>query len=333
MRDLLIIGCGNIAGGLDAGRSEDALPFTHAGAFSRHGGYRLAACIDPDEARCEAFKRRWVVPAGARNLDGLQARPGDFDVVSVCSPTPLHAEHLEAVLALRPRLIFCEKPIAGTLSEAERLGARCAEAGVKLAVNYTRRWAPDVVRLGGDLRSGAWGAVRSATGIYTKGVVHNGGHMIDLIRLLLGDLKLVAAGAPLFDHWHDDPTVPALLVSEEGATVQLTPGYASDYAIFELTLVTERGTIAMLDAGRRWALRCAAPSNVFVGYRTLGDPKFVEGRYDEAMLAAAANIADALDHDAPLASTGENALAAQRLCETIRATALVDQASSARTIQ
>ena len=321
MHDALIIGCGSIAGGLDAERPAGALPFTHAGAYASHGGFRVAACVDPDEGQREGFARRWAVPRTAADLASLGAAPGCFDVVSICSPTAFHADDVEAALALAPRLIFCEKPIAATLADAERLVSRCAAAGTKLAFNYTRRWAPDVVELARALRAGEWGAVRSAAGIYTKGVLHNGGHMADLLHLLLGELDLVAAGAGKFDFWDDDPTVPALLASRQGVPVQLVPGDARDFAVFELTLLTERGTIAMLDAGRRWSLRRAEPSEVFKGYSVLGEPEIVEGRYDEAMLAAVTNIADALDHEAPLASSGANALAAHRLCDAIRSAA------------
>ena len=315
---VLIIGCGNIAGGFDADRPEDAPPLTHAGAFARDPRFAMTACVDPDEGRRTAFAERWQVPVAAADLASLDAAPGAFDVISICSPTDLHEDHFTQALTLSPKLIFCEKPVATTALASERLIAAAAEAGVRLAVNHTRRWAPDVVELAAQLQGGAWGAIRSAHGLYTKGVVHNGGHMVDLLRLLLGELSIDAAGAPVRDHWDRDPSVPALLRSAAGVPVHLSVGHAADYAVFELTLVTERGTIAMLDGGASWALRRVQDSNTFAGYRVLGPVESVAGRYDLAMPAAVANIADALDNDAPLASDGGNALAAQRLCEAIR---------------
>ena len=46
---VLLIGCGNIAGRFDMARPADAWPVTQAGAFRRHGGYELAACIEQRE--------------------------------------------------------------------------------------------------------------------------------------------------------------------------------------------------------------------------------------------------------------------------------------------
>ena len=315
MHRVLIIGCGRIAGGFDAGSADGGPVRTHAAAFGAHGRFALTGCVDPDGAARNAFAARWGVTRSAASA--AEFSPGSFDVVAICSPTDLHAEHIEQALALRPRLVFCEKPVTGDAARTAALVARCAAEGVLLAVNYTRRWAPDVVALAHELRSGRWGAVRSAAGIYTKGVVHNGGHMIDLLHVLLGPVELAATGAPAFDFWPDDPSVPALLYAGE-VPVQLSVGDAGDYAVFELALVTEQGEVAMRDGGLSWTVRRAIPSPDFAGYTSLGAFEHRPGRYDEAMTVAVANIAAALEEGDPLASTGETALAAQRVCEQMR---------------
>ncbi len=318
MYEVLIIGCGNIAGGFDANRAADSLPFTHAGAFAQDPAFRVTACVDPDLSRRSAFQARWQVDDAADDVAALGAARRRFAVVSICSPTKFHAAHIDAALALHPRLIFCEKPVAATAAETRAMADRCAAAGVVLVVNYSRRWDADVIRLADDIRTGTWGAIRSASGVYNKGIVHNGGHMIDLLHLLLGDLTLVAAGAPRTDFWDDDPSIPALLVSAGGVPVTLAVGDASDYALFELTLVTERGAVTMLDGGRRWAVRRAGDSNVFAGYRSLSDSDVRDGQYDGAMRGAVSDIAAVLENETPPASDAGNALAAQILCETIR---------------
>lgn len=328
MHRVLIIGCGNIAGGFDADRPAMAAPLTHAGAYLRHGGFRLEACVDPDDRRRAEFQARWSVTEGGESLAALGAEPGAFDVVSICSPTVFHHDHMEAALALQPRLIFCEKPVTPAADTTARWIARCDEVGVKLAVNYTRRWDSRVSDLARDLRAGVWGEVRSAVGVYTKGVVHNGGHMADLLQLLLGPIRLIAAGRPVWDFWEDDPTVPALLQSDNGIPIHLAVGHSGDYALFELVLITELGEIAMRGGGQGWTVRLPHESAVFAGYRALGEHETTEGGYDHAMLNAVANIADALTSDAELASTGVNALAAQRLCESIRSAALVAESST-----
>ncbi len=320
MYRVLIVGCGNIAGGFDADRAATLPPLTHAGAYTRHAGFHVVACVEPDAARRAAFMQRWGVAQGFDDLAALAAlhAPGAFDVISLCSPTTVHAAQLEAALALRPRLIFCEKPVTPTLAQTEALVARCAAAGVPLAVNHSRRWASDVQRLAGELRAGAWGPVRSAVGTYNKGVLNNGSHLVDLLHLLLGPLQLLHAGAALADHWSDDPTVPALLRTAAGAPVHLTTAHAADCAIFELQIITATAVIAMEDGGLQWRVRRVIDSPHFRHYRVLDGGERVAGDYLQATQRAVANLHHHLAHGQPLASSGDTALAAQRLCDEIR---------------
>lgn len=320
MHDVLLIGCGNIAGGFDADRAG-LPPLTHAGAFGEHPDFRVAACIDPDEARRNAFQARWDVPEAAASIGGLHAATGRFDVVGICSPTAFHAEHLDAALALRPRLVFCEKPVTPGAAETERWVRAAADAGVLLAINHTRRWAPDMVRLAAELRAGRHGAIRSASATYNKGVLNNGAHMIDLLHMLLGEVRVVHAGTAVHDFWPDDPTIPAMLETRDGVPVTLNVADARDYALFELSIVTEHAVIAMEEGGLSWRIRRAGQSGAFAGYRALDPGERVPGEYFEAMRGAVANIAAALRDGTPLASDGASALAAQRVCEAIRVAA------------
>jgi len=322
MLDVLIVGCGNIAGGFDANRPAHESPLTHAGAYRAHGGFRLAACVEPNEQRRKAFMERWEIPYGFATIAEAISAYGRFDVVSICSPTSFHHSDTIASLGASPSLVFCEKPLASNLADAQDMEARCRSAGALLAVNHNRRWAPDVVRLQTELTSGAWGKLRSATGIYNKGVLNNGSHMIDLLLFLLGPMTLSWIGSPVWDHRNDDPSIPATLSTSDNVSVLLGCGYALDYSIFELQLIVERGTISMENGGLQWRLRRAIPSEQFAGYTVLGEGEVRSGEYMRSTAHAVANIYESLSNGAPLASTGESALNAQRLCEEIRTRAV-----------
>lgn len=111
----LIVGCGNIAGGFDSNRTAAEFPYTHAGAYSRDGRFVLAACVEPDEKRREDFADTWGVPEQFRSIEEASSAGAQFDVVSICSPTPSHAQDVESALRLKPKLIFCEKPVTLSL--------------------------------------------------------------------------------------------------------------------------------------------------------------------------------------------------------------------------
>jgi predicted dehydrogenase len=322
MLKVLLIGCGNIAGGFDCGRPVGAPPLTHAGAYTSHGGFELVACVEPDEARRSAFMQRWGVASGYAARRGLLDSQDIFDIVSICSPTSSHHHDVLAALQLRPRLIFCEKPLSSDMAQAQHMVDCCQAQGVLLAVNHNRRWDAAVTRVRDELTAGTWGALRCAVGYYNKGVRNNGSHMIDLLQNLLGPLTLLDVGTPMHDFWPDDPSVSAQFVTPGGVPVNLHCGHAADYALFELQLVLERGLVAMEDGGLQWRVRHAGPSAQFAGYQSLVDEQKAPGNYLDTMTNAITNIHAALTHGIALASTGETALAAQKLCESILQQAL-----------
>jgi predicted dehydrogenase len=322
MHKVLIIGCGNIAGGFDADRDEIDPPFTHAGAYRRHGSFEVTACVDPDTARREAFMRRWSVARGFSTLDeALNAGPG-FDIVSICSPTAAHYADILAALQAKPRLIFCEKPVTDSAQKTREVVERCAAAGVLLAVNYTRRWDAELANFAAELKRGTWGRLRAVSCTYNKGVLNNGSHMIDALHMLLGELTLQHVAPPVYDMLPTDPSVPAVLQSEDGVCIQLNCANAGDYSLFEFEFVTEKGVITIEDGGINWRVREARESENFKGYRALDAGTRKPGRLAQATLAAVTEIYCVLQQGGALASTGANAIAAQVLCERMHEQAI-----------
>ena len=60
--NVLIVGCGNIAGIFDHHRSDVGPPLTHAGAYSRDPRFCITACIEPVDNRRREFMERLRVP-------------------------------------------------------------------------------------------------------------------------------------------------------------------------------------------------------------------------------------------------------------------------------
>lgn len=318
-----IIGCGRIAGGYDWNRPTDALPLTHASAYNHNSQFQLLACVDPDFGRARAFAERWNVDHALTAIRDLKAFTHQVDVISICSPTALHADHIAAVLELGPQLIFCEKPLTLDIATSRSIVDLTRQAGVLLAVNYTRRWDPKMRDLVKTLASGDLGTLRSVVATYSKGVLNNGSHMIDLLHMLLGPLRLVATGGLLVDFRLDDPTIPALLQTNSGVPVHLATGHASDYAHFEVVLTTAKGVYTIRDGGRGWRARVVEDSIDFPGYRVLGKEYDMPGGYDWAVLSAVENIRLALTCGDVLASDGTTAIAAEEMCWQIRSRAML----------
>lgn len=317
MFSVLIIGCGNIAGGFDANRPESEFPFTHAGAYTRHGGFTLVGCVEPVESKRSAFMHRWSIAQGYASVQEAIASGLKVDVVSVCSPTGQHYQDVLGALEMTPRLIFCEKPVTPSATQTEKLLARCAAAGVLLAVNYTRRWDAVLVQKARELQAGKWGVIRAVSAVYNKGVLNNGSHMIDLLQLVFGPLILEHVGRQVPDAWVDDPSVPCVLSGPAGLPIQINCAHAADYSLFQLQVVTEHGVLTMEDGGLNWHIRPVVSSGNFAGYKTLAEGERENGGLQQATFNAIVELHSALLHGSGLSSSGENALASQLLCEKI----------------
>lgn len=315
---VLIVGCGRMAGGFDSARvGSAALPLTHAGAYSRDGRFEIAGCVEPDNDRRLAFMNRWGIPAGFRTLDEAKSSGNRFDVISICSPTRSHSRDLEVSLEIGPRLIFCEKPVTESAAQTEQIVERCSKEGIPLAVNYTRRWDPAIADLKAGIRARRWGQLRCVVGHYNKGLLNNGSHLLDLLAYLLGPLRVVTAGKPVHDHTPEDPSLPVWLEAADELPIHLVCGHAADFALFEMELVFSDAVITMEEGGLFWRERRPVDSTLFHGYRVLGEGTRRPGGYQEAALRSIDNIFRTIHEGHELASSGESAVASQRLCEQV----------------
>lgn len=315
---VLIVGCGNIAGRFDMLNLSNSHAQTHAGAYIKNPNFAIVGCIDPDQEKRAEFMNFWQVDKGYDNFEQVISSDIEYDVVSICSPTNHHEVDILSSIELNPKLIFCEKPISSSFSSSESLAMACEKASIPLAVNYSRRWDTRCHELFIALKNAQYGELRSVVGTYNKGVLNNGSHLIDLLELLLGELTITSIGRATNDYLEDDPSISAVLETNDGVPINLVTGNAKDYSLFEIQFIFEKAMVTMQDGGASWYLRERAESNVYSGYFSLDSGKQELGAYAEVMENAIANIHGHLFESEALLSTAKNSLVAQRLCEDLR---------------
>ena len=178
-------GADQISGDALGQRVED-LDGTHVEALRTHDRVDLVAGSSRDAGRCARFHARYGVPVFAdwREMLGAAA---PLDIVSVATYTPVHAEITLAAVEAGARAIYCEKPIAATVAEAEQMLAACNEAGALLVINHNLRFHPGYRRLRDRIAAGALGTLTSASLQWTSGRLGNvGTHMIDAVQMVTG---------------------------------------------------------------------------------------------------------------------------------------------------
>jgi len=316
---VLIVGCGNIAGDLDSNNLDpDKAPLTHAGAYTANQHFIVKACVDISQDKSDRFASHWDIPNAYKSIDqAIQAGVG-YDVISICTPTGCHYDNLIACLSLSPRLVFCEKPVTSSVKDTLKIKAAYDQAGVLLAINYSRRWDERVLSLRKEIETGERGSLRSVVAYYNKGILNNGSHLLDVLGFLVGEMVIKHVGHADYDFFEDDPSVCVTLEAGPDVPVLLVPGAkACDYSIFEIQMVFDNSMLLMLDGGLRWVERRACESGVFDGYRVLDSGIESQGGYLGTMSNAVANIWGALARGDSLNSSIDTALIAHRLCEKI----------------
>ena len=313
---VLIIGCGNIAGGYDKARNDKAIR-SHAGAYRRDDRFRVTACIDPDQGRLGEFMTRWGVPVGFPDLAACKAAGYSFDVASVCVPTAHHGAVLLELLDMPLRAVLAEKPLTGDLVQSQQIVNAYAAAGRPLAVNFLRRFDPVLARLRAEIKIGDWGRLQSASAHYARGIVNCGSHAIDLLQYFFGPLRPVSVSDVIYDYQPSDPTLSARLKTPDGTSVQLVGCDSRMFFPFEIDLVMEKGRISLEDLGGRVRRRSVQPHPLFLNQSTLDDGMWIETQLPIALASVVGDVYEHVTHEKPLVSDGVSALATEEVCAAL----------------
>ncbi|WP_336779163.1 Gfo/Idh/MocA family oxidoreductase [Pantoea sp. USHLN256] len=101
-------------------------------------GATLAAVADPQPGAADALTNKLGVAKAYSDLHALLQDP-EIEAVAIAAPARTHAEWVIAA-AQAGKHVFCEKPMAVTLDEADRAIAAAKSAGVVLQVGFNRRF-------------------------------------------------------------------------------------------------------------------------------------------------------------------------------------------------
>lgn len=136
----------------------------HAHAARNAGAVLVAvAAATPEHAKAGAEQLQAERACSSEELLAAD----DVDVVHICTPNHLHVPLAEAALQAGKHVI-CEKPLAPSVQEAERLVEDAAEAGVLATVPFVYRFYPTAREARARIRQGDTGPLRLLHGSYLQ---------------------------------------------------------------------------------------------------------------------------------------------------------------------
>lgn len=139
----------------------------HLGAYSNNPQAEVVAICDIDPAKLEGSgNTEFNLGSGDNTLDLTNLKKyssyedlindPEIALVDICLPTPLHAK--VTILALEAgKDVFCEKPMAFSLEEADAMKAALDKSGKQLCIGHCLRYWPEYVEAHKALTSGKYG--------------------------------------------------------------------------------------------------------------------------------------------------------------------------------
>lgn len=305
----------------------------HLHGWQRLGGEaEVVAIADPSRERAEERAGAFAIPAVFDSAEAMLAA-GGLDAVDIAAPRAVHAA-LARLVANHGLPILCQKPLAPTLAEAERLVADIG-GKVRLMVHENWRFRAYYRKAAEWLKEGRIGAVKGAAlNLVTSGTVPDAEgrlpalerqpfmagesrmlvaevliHHLDTLRMLLGPLKVEAAAL--------SRTSPALK-GEDGAVVHLSGAAGIGVSVFatfaafgappqqrdQLLIVGDEGAIRL--DGTELSLAGAAPERVSYD---------ADETYMGSYAATIAHFVSCLKTGAPFETAPEDNLETLRLVE------------------
>ncbi len=295
-----------------------AMPRSHAAAYYRHPATDVVAVCDIRPQALEDFRAQWadVWPDVRLYTDYREMlRRERPDLVSVVTPDHLHADITVDAAEGGAKAILCEKPIATTLADADRMIEATERNGVLLSIEHTRRWSPVFQKARSLVRSGEYGRLRTIVGTMLSPrsmLFRNGTHMVDMLVFFAESdpAWVIAELEEGFDDYdvyksdggHDPATDPAA-----SAYIRFANGVRAFYnsvktpmpgSQFELTLdqarleVSDRGLVLIRGHGHTEWSRAELPAGDYM---------------QTFQLAALAELIDCLETGKPLVSPAREA--------------------------
>ena len=241
------------------------MPGSHAAAYDRHPRTRVVGACDLRTEALADFKARWadVWPDASLYTDYREMLDKEKpDLVSVATSDHVHADMTVAAAESGARAILCEKPIATSLEDADRMIAAAEANGVLLSIEHTRRWNPSYLEAREIIRSGEIGPLRTVVcEQFSRRAMmfRNGTHLLDMICFFAeaNPLWLAAELEEGFEHFTEykgdggkdpavDPYASAYIRFDNGVRAFYN-AYKVNYPGSQFALTCEDGRIEISD--------------------------------------------------------------------------------------
>lgn len=276
--------------------------YSHARALSLHPKFKLVGAIDQGFRERETFKQIYKLPA--YETLGQAFASQTVDLVVLATPTTTHCELLRELLSTSsPKVVLCEKPLSYSIEESREMLSLCSQKDVAIYVNYMRRSEPGALDVKGRIEKNEIAGVIKGIVWYSKGFLHNGSHLFNLLETWLGEMEsfsLIDTGRSLAN----GDAEPDVRVSFEKGEVLFIAAKDENFSLNAIELVAENGRLRYENGGRYIQWTHVERDKELEGYASLAETSeeisselnryqyFVADQLAEALRVKTAHLCD-----------------------------------------
>jgi predicted dehydrogenase len=309
-----IVGCGRIGSEFDDDPKRKQVS-THAGAYAAARGVKLVAASDLDGERLNKCGKRWGIVSLYQDYKKM-LREQDLDILSICTWNSTHLDIAKEAVRSGVKAIFCEKPVADSLKNADEMIKLCEEKGVILQIDHQRRFDKFHQEVRSFLQDDKLGRIQQVTFYYTAGIANTGSHMFDLLRFFFGDINWVQAVYSQSQSPNpNDPNIDGFMKFKDGAFCSVQACNVQEFLIFEMNCIGTKGRLNITHSGFDLEFYEVKESNLFSGYREIfrSTPPFNGDAPREFMVSAVSHLVECLREGKKSISSGQDGRAALEL--------------------
>ena len=252
-----IIGCGRIASKMED--QSDEHPISIAGAFDALPNTEIVAACNRGSEGLSTFGKKWDVDNLYHDYQKMLNKE-DLDIICVATHPPLHPAMVVAAAESGAKGVFCEKPMALSLGDCDRMVKACEENRTKLLINCSRRWSGEYQAAKDLLDSGKLGPLLHVIGhcqgckpspdwvADTEGpLLHDSVHTFDILRFFVGNVTSVLGTARrrIRHEFRVEDTSYTLLQFQNGVDGVVISDELTEYERWDLELQCEKGIIKL----------------------------------------------------------------------------------------
>ena len=245
-----IIGFGDIGYFLSKDKKRKKT-WSHFEAYNSIKDTKIDVIVESNQKKIDYVKKQYPKINVFKNIDELNNAKLNIDIISICTPTNTHFDILKKTLAMKPKIIICEKPICQSLNEARKIVQLFKKKKIQIVVNHQRRFETNFLLAKKIIEKKKIGKILNINANYTSKIINIGTHLIDCLRMIVKTEPKSTYSIFKKNTNKKDPSVSGILSFHKNIDCFIhSLGNKYKY-IFEIDIIGSKGRLRITNNGKK----------------------------------------------------------------------------------